>query len=70
MTTVYGANASEALQEIAADQQDYHKCSSCVIVCWIAPKICRSITVKKGWLLVHLVKSSKKAAEVALKREQ
>ena len=47
MTTVYGANASEALQKIAADQQDYHKCSSCVIVCWIAPKIYRSITGEK-----------------------
>ena len=29
----YGANASEALQKIATDQKDYHKWSSCVIVC-------------------------------------
>ena len=29
----YGANASEAVQKIAADQKDYHKCSSCVIIC-------------------------------------
>ena len=29
----YGANASEAVQKIATDQKDYHKCSSCVIVC-------------------------------------
>ena len=29
----YGANASEAVQNIATDQKDYHKCSSCVIVC-------------------------------------
>ena len=29
----YGANASEAAQKIATDQKDYHKCSSCVIVC-------------------------------------
>ena len=28
----YGANALEAVQKIAADQKDYHKCSSCVIV--------------------------------------
>ena len=29
----YGANASEAVQIIATDQKDYHKCSYCVIVC-------------------------------------
>ena len=29
----YGANASEAVQKIASDQKDYHKCSSCVIAC-------------------------------------
>ena len=28
-----GANASEVVQKIAADQKDYHKCSSCVTVC-------------------------------------
>ena len=28
----YGGNASEAVQKIAADQKDYPKCSSCVIV--------------------------------------
>ena len=27
----YGANTSEAIQ--ATHQKDYHKCSSCVIVC-------------------------------------
>ena len=32
----YGGNASEALQKIATHQNDYHKCSSCVIVCWTA----------------------------------
>ena len=32
----YGAKASEAVQKIAKDEGDYHKCSSCVIVCWIA----------------------------------
>ena len=29
----YGANASEAVQKIATDQRNYHKCSSCVITC-------------------------------------
>ena len=31
----YGANASEAIERIATDQKDYHKCSLCVIVCCI-----------------------------------
>ena len=44
----YRANASEVVQTIAADQKHCHKCSSCVIVCWIA-KIYQSITVKNGW---------------------
>ena len=52
----YGANASEAVQKIATDQKDYHKCSSCVIVYWIA-KIYQSITVKKGCLLGHIQRS-------------
>ena len=29
----YSANPSEAVQKIATNQKDYHKCSSCVIVC-------------------------------------
>ena len=29
----HGAKASEAVQRIAADQKEYHKCSSCVIIC-------------------------------------
>ena len=29
----YGAYASEAVQKIATDQKDYHKCSLCVMVC-------------------------------------
>ena len=52
----YGANASEAVQKIATGQKDYHKCSSCVIVYWIA-KIYQSITVKKGCLLGHIQRS-------------
>ena len=32
----YAADVSEAVQTIATDQKDNHKCSSCVVVCWIA----------------------------------
>ena len=49
----HGTNAYEAVQKIATDHKDYHKCSSCFVVCRI-PKVCQSITVKKGWLLGHL----------------
>ena len=40
------ANASEAVQKIAADQKDYHKCFSCALIYWIV-KLYQSITVKK-----------------------
>ena len=46
----YGANVSEVVWKIAADQKDYHKYSLRVIVCWIA-KMYQEMTVKKGWLL-------------------
>ena len=29
----YGAKDSVAVQKIATDQKEYHKCSSCVIIC-------------------------------------
>ena len=48
----YGPTTSEAIQKIAANQKDYHKCSSYVIAGWIA-KIYQSITAKKGWLLTY-----------------
>ena len=32
----HGAKASEAVQKIATDQKVYRKCSSCVLICWIA----------------------------------
>ena len=32
----YGAHAFEAVQKISTNQKDYHKCSLCVIVYWIA----------------------------------
>ena len=54
----YGAKGSKVVQKIVTDQNDYHKCSSSVAVCWIA-KIYQSITVKKGWLLGHLRHSLK-----------
>ena len=34
----YDANASEAVQKIIIDHKDYQKCSSFVIVCWIAKR--------------------------------
>ena len=64
----YGANATEAVQKIAADQKDYHKCSLCLMICCMT-KIYQSITVEKGWLLEHL-RQSKKGAEVVQKKEQ
>ena len=29
----HGVKASDAVQKITSDQKEYHKCSSCVIVC-------------------------------------
>ena len=49
----YDAKVSEAVQKIATDKNVYHKCSWCIIICWIA-KIYQSITVKKSWLLGNL----------------
>ena len=49
----YGSKASEAVHRITTDRKDYRKCSSCVIVCWLA-KIYQSITAKKGWFLPDL----------------
>ena len=52
----YGANASETVQKIATDQKDYHKCSSCVIVCCIVKNISISNSEKRlvTYLLGHL----------------
>ena len=49
----YGANASEAVQKIATDQKEYHKCSLCVIICWIA-KIYLSINNSEKWLVTGI----------------
>ena len=67
----YGANVSDAVQKIAADENDYRKWSSCVIVCGIA-RVYQSITVKKSWLLTYkdTYSVAKNAAEVAQKKEQ
>ena len=48
----YGANASKAAEKIATNEKDHHKCSLCVIVCWIV-KIYQSIKEKKGWLITY-----------------
>ena len=32
----HGATASEEVQKITTDQKEYRKCSSSVIICWIA----------------------------------
>ena len=32
----FRCQASKAIQKIATDQKDYHKCSFCVIICCIA----------------------------------
>ena len=42
-------NASEAVQNIAADQKDYHKYSSCVIVCRIAKTYWSEVSKKVGY---------------------
>ena len=54
--------------EDRSDQKDYHKRSSCVIVCWIATSY-QSITLKKGWLLGHLQRTYE-PAEIAQKKDQ
>ena len=42
----HGVKASEAVQKIATDQKVYLKCSSCVIISWMA-KIYLAITLTK-----------------------
>ena len=32
----HGAKASEAVPKISTDQKECHKCSLCVMTCWIA----------------------------------
>ena len=49
----HGAKASEAVQKIATDQKEYRKCSSCVIICWIA-KIYLSINNSEKWLVTRI----------------
>ena len=49
----YDAKASEAVQKNAADQKEYRKCSSCVIICWIA-KIYLSINNSEKWLVTRI----------------
>ena len=49
----HGAKASKAVQKIAADQKEYRKCSSYVIICWIA-KIYLSINNSEKWLVTRI----------------
>ena len=50
----YCVNVSEAVQKIPADQKEYHKCFSCVIICWIA-KIDLSINNSEKTLVTRIL---------------
>ena len=50
----HGDKASKAVQKIVTDQKEYRKCSSCVIICWIA-KIYLSINNSEKRRLVTRV---------------
>ena len=65
----YVANAFEAVQKIATDQKDYHKCSSCYSLL-NSQNI--SINNSEKGLVTYYDNSgvAKKAAEVAQKKEQ
>ena len=66
----HGAKASEAVQKIARDQKEYCKCSSYVIICWIAQIY---LAINQQWKMVGYKDTSvvaKKSAEAAQKKEQ
>ena len=50
----HGLKASEAVQKTDADQKEYHKCSLCAIICWIA-KIYLSINSSVKWLVTWII---------------
>ena len=50
----HGAKVSQAVQKIATDQKEYRKCSSYVIICWIA-KIYQSATNCEKWLVTRIL---------------
>ena len=52
-------NSSEAVQKIATDQKEYHKCYSSVIICWI-DKIYLSINNSEKWLVKRIPPTSLK----------
>ena len=53
----HGAKASETVQEIATDQKECRRCSSYIIICWIA-KIYLSINNSENdWLQGYLRRS-------------
>ena len=49
----HGANASEAVKKIATNQKECCKCSSCVIIWWIA-KIYFLINNNEKWLVTRI----------------
>ena len=49
----HGAKVSEEVQKIGLNQKEYHKCSFCVIMCWIA-KIYLSINNSEKWLVTGI----------------
>ena len=49
----HDVKASETVQKIAADQREYRKCSSCVMICRIA-KIYLLINNSEKWLVTRI----------------
>ena len=49
----HDVKASETFQKIAADQREYRKCSSCVMICRIA-KIYLLINNSEKWLVTRI----------------
>ena len=60
----HGVKASNVVQKIATDQKECRKCSSCVIICWIAT-IYLPIN---NWFLGHLRPKLKKLLKLYKKR--
>ena len=63
----YGANAFEAVEKMATNQEDYNKCSLCVIVCCIAKSI---ISNSKKVAYRSTSGDQKNPAEVTQKKKQ
>ena len=51
----HGTKVSGAVQKIATDQKEYRKCSSCVVICWIAKiKMYLPIDSSEKWLVTRI----------------